>query len=375
MRSPSGSAPAAPTLWLWDRDAPLLAEAAATLGGGVRTIAVDQTDAAAVAEAAAQVAAESGRIDILVANAGIAGANATLWEYDLDEWRRVIDVDLNGVFYCCRAIVPHMLAAGYGRIVNVASIAGKEGNPNASAYSAREGGGDRADQVARQGDGGQEHRRQLRDPGRRPHPDLRPDHPGAHRLHAGAHPARPLPRGRRGGGDDRLARLRGQFLHHRRGLRPLGRARDLLSGDEMALSDALTIADLKELARRRVPKMFFDYADSGAWTEGTYRANEADFAKIKLRQRVLVDMSDRSLATDDDRPAGGDAGGAGADRADRHAACRRRDAGGAGRRGLRRAVHAVDDEHLLDRGRRGGHDEAVLVPALRDARTRLRART
>ncbi|MFO1144311.1 MAG: SDR family NAD(P)-dependent oxidoreductase [Amaricoccus sp.] len=127
-------------LWLWDRDAPLLAEASAALGEGVRTIAVDQTDAAAVAEAAAQVVGESGRIDVLVANAGIAGANATLWEYDLDEWRRVIDVDLNGVFYCCRAIVPHMLAAGYGRIVNVASIAGKEGNPNASAYSAAKAG-------------------------------------------------------------------------------------------------------------------------------------------------------------------------------------------------------------------------------------------
>lgn len=127
-------------IWLWDRDAPLLAEAAAALGDGVRTIAVDQADAAAVAEAAAQVAAAGGAIDILVANAGIAGANATLWDYDLDEWRRVIDVDLNGVFYCCRAVVPHMLAAGYGRIVNVASIAGKEGNPNASAYSAAKAG-------------------------------------------------------------------------------------------------------------------------------------------------------------------------------------------------------------------------------------------
>ena len=101
---------------------------------------MDQTDAEAIAGAAAQVVEEAGRLDILVANAGIAGANAKVWEYDLAEWRRVIDVDLNGVFHCCRAVVPHMLATGYGRIVNVASIAGKEGNPNASAYSAAKAG-------------------------------------------------------------------------------------------------------------------------------------------------------------------------------------------------------------------------------------------
>jgi len=127
-------------LWLWDRDAPLLEAAAKALGDGVRTVALDQTDAAAVAAAAAQVAAEAGKVDILVANAGIAGANAMVWEYDLDEWRRVIEVNLNGVFYCCRAVVPYMLEAGYGRIVNVASIAGKEGNPTASAYSASKAG-------------------------------------------------------------------------------------------------------------------------------------------------------------------------------------------------------------------------------------------
>jgi 3-oxoacyl-[acyl-carrier protein] reductase len=76
------------------------------------------------------------RIDILVANAGIAGPNHTTWEYPVEEWHRVIKVNLFGVFYCCRAILPHMLRRDYGRIVNVASIAGKEGNPNASAYSA-----------------------------------------------------------------------------------------------------------------------------------------------------------------------------------------------------------------------------------------------
>ncbi len=82
----------------------------------------------------------NGRIDILVANAGIAGPNHKTWEYPIDAWKRVIDINLLGVFLCCRAVVPHMLQQNYGRIVNVASIAGKEGNPNASAYSASKAG-------------------------------------------------------------------------------------------------------------------------------------------------------------------------------------------------------------------------------------------
>jgi 3-oxoacyl-[acyl-carrier protein] reductase len=77
-----------------------------------------------------------GGVDILVASAGITGPNTTTWEYPVDAWQRVIDVNLNGLFYCNRAVVPAMLEGGYGRIINVASIAGKEGNPNASAYSA-----------------------------------------------------------------------------------------------------------------------------------------------------------------------------------------------------------------------------------------------
>ena len=90
---------------------------------------VDQVDAAAAA-----TAGHFGGIDILVANAGITGPNAPTWEYPPEEWRRVLDIDLTGVFLCCRAVVPVMRAAGYGRIVNIASIAGKEGNPNASAW-------------------------------------------------------------------------------------------------------------------------------------------------------------------------------------------------------------------------------------------------
>ena len=96
-------------VWLWDRDAPLAREAAAALGGGVREIVVDQTDAAAVVAAADAVVEADGRIDILVANAGIAGPNGTLWEFDPAVWRQVIDVNLNGVYHCCRAVVPHML--------------------------------------------------------------------------------------------------------------------------------------------------------------------------------------------------------------------------------------------------------------------------
>lgn len=127
-------------VWLWDSDAALVAAAARELGSRAHFRAVDQTDAAAVVAAAGAVVERSGKLDVLVANAGIAGSNGPLWEYDLDEWHRIVDVNLNGVFHCCRAVVPHMLAAGYGRIVTVASIAGKEGNPNAAAYSASKAG-------------------------------------------------------------------------------------------------------------------------------------------------------------------------------------------------------------------------------------------
>jgi len=102
--------------------------------------AVDVTDLAALERAAAQAVADFGRIDVLVNNAGIAGPTAPVAEYPVAEWKRVIDVDLNGPFLCCRAVVPYMLKAKYGRVVNIASIAGKEGNPNAAAYAAAKGG-------------------------------------------------------------------------------------------------------------------------------------------------------------------------------------------------------------------------------------------
>ena len=118
---------------LWDRDEALLADTAQALavGGEVSTQTVDVTDAQAVAAAFASTVERHGAVDIMVNNAGIAGPTMPSWEYPLDEWRSVVDVDLNGVYYCCRAALPHMRERNYGRIVNVASIAGKEGNPNA----------------------------------------------------------------------------------------------------------------------------------------------------------------------------------------------------------------------------------------------------
>jgi len=107
---------------------------------GARTDAVDVTDVAAIERATAKALADFGRIDVLVNNAGIAGMTKPVVDYPVAEWKRVIDVDLNGPFLCCRAVVPHMVKAGYGRIVNIASIAGKEGNPNAAAYAAAKGG-------------------------------------------------------------------------------------------------------------------------------------------------------------------------------------------------------------------------------------------
>jgi 3-oxoacyl-[acyl-carrier protein] reductase len=125
---------------LWDRNEAALKESAAALRGDVHTAVVDVTDFTAVESATAAVEARFGGVQVLVNNAGITGGNRPLWELPVEEWRLVIDVDLTGVFLCCKAVVPHMLKGGYGRIVNIASIAGKEGNPNASHYSAAKAG-------------------------------------------------------------------------------------------------------------------------------------------------------------------------------------------------------------------------------------------
>jgi 3-oxoacyl-[acyl-carrier protein] reductase len=123
---------------IWDRDKAFAERTAKELAsrGKVVAIGVDVTDYAAVERARDETLKAFGKIDILVNNAGIAGPIAKTWEHTLDQWNQVMAINLNGPFHCCKAIVPGMIAQNYGRIANVASIAGKEGNPNASAYSA-----------------------------------------------------------------------------------------------------------------------------------------------------------------------------------------------------------------------------------------------
>jgi 3-oxoacyl-[acyl-carrier protein] reductase len=123
----------------WDRDAEALAASRSVLEPALAQ-AVDVTDLTAVERAFAAASAAFGRIDILVNNAGVNGPTVPTWEYPPEAWQRVLSVDLTGVFHGCRASAPHMRANGYGRIVNIASIAGKEGNPNNSAYSAAKAG-------------------------------------------------------------------------------------------------------------------------------------------------------------------------------------------------------------------------------------------
>ncbi len=121
---------------LWDRDPKALAQAKADIGGETLTFALDVADAAAVDRATQGTVAAFGGIDALVCSAGITGPNVPLADYPVDAWKQVFDVNVHGVFLCNRAVVPVMQKKDYGRIVNIASVAGKEGNPNASAYSA-----------------------------------------------------------------------------------------------------------------------------------------------------------------------------------------------------------------------------------------------
>lgn len=127
---------------LWDMDAAVLKTSSETLAndGTVSAVQVDVADPQSVVEAVQASKAAMGTIDIMVACAGIAGPTVPSWEYPIADWQRVIDIDLNGVYYCCREVLPLMRAQNYGRIVNVASIAGKEGNPNAAPYSAAKAG-------------------------------------------------------------------------------------------------------------------------------------------------------------------------------------------------------------------------------------------
>jgi len=125
---------------LWDRDDKALSESARSLGPGTHTARLDVADEAQVKRAFDETVKALGKLDVLVCSAGITGPNTTTWEYPVADWKQVLDINLTGVFLCNRAAVPHMQKNDYGRIVNIASIAGKEGNPNASAYSASKAG-------------------------------------------------------------------------------------------------------------------------------------------------------------------------------------------------------------------------------------------
>ncbi len=122
---------------IWDKDTEYLNKVDLK---NTQKIEVDVSNYKSVENAFAESLTHENKIDILINNAGIAGPNFKTWDYPLEEWQKVIDIDLTGVFYCCKTIVPHFIKNNYGRIVNISSIAGKEGNPNAMPYSAAKAG-------------------------------------------------------------------------------------------------------------------------------------------------------------------------------------------------------------------------------------------
>ena len=130
------------TVTLWDIELPNLEKAQADLksAGNVFSVEVDVTQENSIKRGVELTYEHMGDVEILINNAGITGGNATVWDMGITEWQKVLDIDLTGVFLCCRALAPRMMSNGYGRIVNIASIAGKEGNPNAAHYSAAKAG-------------------------------------------------------------------------------------------------------------------------------------------------------------------------------------------------------------------------------------------
>ena len=130
------------TVTLWDIELPSLEKAQADLksAGKVFSVEVDVTQENSIKRGVELTYEHMGDVEILINNAGITGGNATVWDMGITEWQKVLDIDLTGVFLCCRALAPRMMSKGYGRIVNIASIAGKEGNPNAAHYSAAKAG-------------------------------------------------------------------------------------------------------------------------------------------------------------------------------------------------------------------------------------------
>jgi NADP-dependent 3-hydroxy acid dehydrogenase YdfG len=209
----------------WD-----ISEAALRAAGSAlaHSVIVDQSDENEVARATEATLREFGGIDILVVSAGITGPNVPLVEYPTDAWRQVMAVNVNGPFYVNRAIVPHMMAKNYGRIVNIASVAGKEGNPNASAYSSSKAAVIGMTKSLGKGIGSDRHIGERRDASGRANSHLRPNDPSAHRFHAVEDSGWPLRDRRRECFADRLAREPGMFLFDRSHFRHFRRSLDLL---------------------------------------------------------------------------------------------------------------------------------------------------
>lgn len=172
---------------LWDINREALGLAVDALGEGTLAKQVDITDIAGLSRVHAEVESEVGPVSILVNSAGIAGKNATVEDYDPDEWRKVVEINLNGTFYVNKVVIPSMKARNYGRIVNISSVAGKEGNPSLSAYSAAKAGVLGAHQVVGQRTGQIRHRRECHHARHRQYPDAGNTDERVHRLHAGAH--------------------------------------------------------------------------------------------------------------------------------------------------------------------------------------------
>ena len=213
---------------IWDHDQPFAERTAEEIGAAVTAFKVDVSDLAAVEKTRDATLKALGKIDILVNNAGIAGVNKTVWETDLDEWRKVLRINLDGPFICCKAIVPRMIRAKVrphrqhrldrrqGRQSERGALFGFEGRP------------DRADEIARQGAGRSRDRGQRGHPGRRPDRDFRSDDAAAYRLHAVEDSERPVCAGGRTRGNGGMAGLGGLRVLDRRGVRHFRRSCDLL---------------------------------------------------------------------------------------------------------------------------------------------------
>src|SRR6266403_744446 len=224
---------------IWDHDQPFAEKTAKEIGAGVTAFKVDVSDLAAVEKTRDATLKAFGKIDILVNNAGIAGVNKTVWETDLEEWRKVLRINLDGPFICCKAIVPAMLKQGYGRIVNIASIAGKEGNPNAAHYSASKAGLIALTKSLGKELAGYEIAVNAVTPRRGQNRDLRPADAATHRFHAVEDSERTFCPGGRARGNGGVAGLRGLRVFHWRGVRYFRRPRDLLRNRPSWLGGAL----------------------------------------------------------------------------------------------------------------------------------------